>query len=106
MTDNPEVIKDQLLKQAIAVNESLRAALPTQEGGKQKEGLAARLEKLESRLDNLRADHSKIDSKVSVLEERIAHLPTKPDLWKALAAVFAGLATVIAFGEKIQNWIN
>ena len=93
------------LAEMTALNERLSAVLDDQSKPRP-DHIADRLARLEGRVDKVWEDHSETKRLTSVLEERIKHLPTKPDLWRALTALFVGVTGVIAFAEKIQGLLK
>ena len=94
-----------LTGQITALNERLSEFLQQNQAGSQ-DPTTARLQRLEDRIDKIRDEHAETRRQASILEERIKHLPTKPDLWRALAALFAGMSGIIVFAEKLQGFVK
>lgn len=65
-----------------------------------------RVNKLEQQFEALRDDNQKIRVELAVLNERIAHLPSKEYMVKIAMGSIGLLTAVIVFADKIKGMLH
>lgn len=70
------------------------------------DGGERRLDRLQARFDKFTDDMSTTKQDIATLKERVAHLPTKEFIIKALMGSLAVIAGMIAFAEKLQALVK
>ncbi|MDR7101492.1 hypothetical protein [Croceicoccus sp. BE223] len=81
-------------------------ATPERGGGTEPPDMESRVNRLEDRLDKLIDRVGSVEVSVATLSERVSHLPSKTYIDTRLAGMLAVIAALIAFGDKIQAFVN
>ncbi|MDR7102965.1 hypothetical protein [Croceicoccus sp. BE223] len=76
------------------------------DGGGTYDGMEARVNRLEERLDRLIDRTGSVEVNLATMSERISHLPSKTYIDTRLAGMLAAIAALIAFGDKIQSLLS